>query len=307
MKKFLKSKKGVSPVISTILIFSILMTGVIFTYSWGLPLVLNFQDKSEVNDVENQFYELDRNIKIVTHEGDGATRATQFEFKNGLLNYTSSSNFSLILVSGDLPSDPSDLDPDAIIRGHDASGIPDLGRMSYVVRSSMGDLAINSSTAITGAVDAYPILNVTEGARDAGLYPAFEEADQNMDVTRIVYSRPELSLYSVDLEYRPMIIIRAHESGSGRIDRLDVELHLIELYNVGSFPEIGSTKIIVKRVDITRDAWSSVTTNIQHQDQVYLYALVDGVYQKLTLDFEVTGGFEFRHRSVITRIQIYDA
>ena len=124
MKKFLKSRRGVSPIISTILIFSILMTGVIFTYSWGLPLVINFQDKSEVNDITNQFYELDRNVKIVTHEGDGATRFAQFESKKGLLNYTSSSNFTLILVSGD----PPDLsDPDAIIRGHD--DLPDLGRM----------------------------------------------------------------------------------------------------------------------------------------------------------------------------------
>ncbi|WP_287585382.1 hypothetical protein [Candidatus Borrarchaeum sp.] len=303
MKKFLKSKKGVSPVISTILIFSILMTGVILTYSWGLPLVLVFQDKSEVNDVENQFYELDRNIKIVTHEGDGATRSTQFEFKKGLLNYTSSSNFSLIVVSGD---SPDFADPDAIIRGLDDSGIPDLGRMSYVVQSSMDDLAINSSTALTGAVDAYPILNVTEGARDAGLYPAFEEADQNQDISRIVYTRPESSFYSLYLEYRPILVITAQKS-DGRIDWLDVELHLIELDNVGSFPEVGSTKIIVKRIDIIRDSWSSVSTNIQDQDQVYLYALVDGVYQQLTLDFEVTGDFEFRQRSVITQIQIYDA
>ena len=88
MKRFLKNKKGVSPIISTTLIFAILMTGVLVMYSWGLPLVIDFQDNSEVNDVVNQFYELDRNLKIVIHEGDGATRSSQFEFNKGLLNYS---------------------------------------------------------------------------------------------------------------------------------------------------------------------------------------------------------------------------
>ncbi|MHA2329632.1 MAG: hypothetical protein ACXACR_14040, partial [Candidatus Hodarchaeales archaeon] len=71
MRKFLKNKMGISPIISTTLIFAILMTGVLIMYGWGLPLVIDFQDNSEVNDVTNQFYELDRNIKIVIHEGDG--------------------------------------------------------------------------------------------------------------------------------------------------------------------------------------------------------------------------------------------
>jgi len=301
MKRFLKNKKGVSPIISTTLIFAILMTGVLVMYSWGLPLVIDFQDNSEVNDVVNQFYELDRNLKIVIHEGDGATRSSQFEFNKGLLNYTSSSNFSLILVSGDTP----DLaDPDAIIEGH--NDIPDLGRMEYTIRSTMDDLSINSNSTLTGAVDAYPVLNVTEGAHDAGIFAAFEEADQNKDISRIVYSRPEFSTYSIFLEYRPVIIITAQESG-GRVSRLDVWLYLIELDNFGSFPETGATEIIVKRIDyVPDDTGSSVSSNIQDQDNVYLYAIVDGVYQQLTLDFQVTGSFSLYQHTVITEIQIYD-
>ena len=169
----------------------------------------------------------------------------------------------------------------------------------------MDDLSINSSTALTGAVDAYPILNVSQGARDAGLYPAFEEADQNKDITRIVYTRPESSRYSLYLEYRPMLVITTQESG-GRIDQVDVWLYLIELDNVGSFPVAGASNIIVKRIDRTETS-SSVPTNIQDQDQVYLYAIIDGVYQQLTLDFEVTGSFSLRQHIVITQIQIYDA
>ncbi len=301
MKRFLKNKKGVSPIISTTLIFVILMTGVLVMYSWGLPLVIDFQDNSEVNDVVNQFYELDRNLKIVIHEGDGATRSSQFEFNKGLLNYTSSSNFSLILVSGD----PPDLvDPDAIIEGH--NDIPDLGRMEYTIRSTMDDLSINSNSTLTGAVDAYPVLNVTEGAHDAGIFAAFEEADQNKDISRIVYSRPEFSTYSIFLEYRPVITITAQESG-GRVSRLDVWLYLIELDNIGSFPETGATKIIVKRIDyVPDDTGSSVSSNIQDQDNVYLYAIVDGVYQQLTLDFQVTGSFSLYQHTVITEIQVYD-
>jgi len=209
------------------------------------------------------------------------------------------------LVSGDPPYDLAG--PDAIIRGHDASGIPDLGRMSYVVRSSMDDLAINSSSSLTGAIDAYPILNVTEGAHNAGIFAAFEEANQNKDISRIVYSRPESSRYSLYLEYRPMLIITAQESG-GRVDRVDVWLYLIELDNVGSFPVVGASKIIVKRIDyIPDDTGQSVSTNIQDEDHVCLYAIVDGVYQPLTLDFEVTGGFSLYKHIVITQIQIYDA
>ncbi len=300
MKRFLKNKKGVSPIISTTLIFAILMTGVLVMYSWGLPLVIDFQDNSEVNDVVNQFYELDRNLKIVIHEGDGATRSSQFEFNKGLLNYTSSSNFSLILVSGD----PPDLaDPDAIIEGH--NDIPDLGRMEYTIRSTMDDLSINSNSTLTGAVDAYPVLNVTEGAHDAGIFAAFEESDQNKDISRIVYSRPEFSTYSIFLEYRPVIIITAQES-VGRVSRLDVWLYLIELDNFGSFPETGATEIIVKRIDYKPAVTEPVSSNIQDQDNVYLYAIVDGVYQQLTLDFQVTGSFSLYQHTVITEIQIYD-
>ena len=301
MKKFLKNKKGVSPIISTTLIFAILMTGVLIMYGWGLPLVIDFQDNSEVNSVTNQFYELDRNIKIVINEGDGATRSSMFEFNKGLLNYTSSSNFSLILVSGD----PPDLaDPDAVIEGH--NDIPDIGRMEYTIRSTMDDLSINSNSSLTGAVDAYPVVDVTEDARDAGVYAAFEEAEQNIDISRIVYTRPEFSQYSLFLEYRPVIKITAEESG-GRVNQLDVWVYLIKLDNAGSFPEVGTTEIIVKRIDyIPDDAGSSVSSNIQDQDNVYLYAIVDGVYQQLTLDFQVTGSFSLYQHIIITEIQIYD-
>ncbi|MHA2029900.1 MAG: hypothetical protein ACXAAM_08630 [Candidatus Heimdallarchaeaceae archaeon] len=300
MRKFLKNKMGISPIISTTLIFAILMTGVLIMYGWGLPLVIDFQDNSEVNDVTNQFYELDRNIKIVIHEGDGATRSSRFEFNKGLLNYTSSSNFSLILVSGD----PPDLaDPDAIIEGH--NDIPDIGRMEYTLRSTMDDLSINSSSSLTGAVDAYPVLELDDDAHDAGVFAAFEEAEQNIDISRIVYTRSEFAQYSLFLEYRPVIKITAEESG-GRVNRLDVWLYLVKLDNTGSFPEAGATEIIVKRIDYIPGTESSVSSNIQDQDNVYLYAIVDGVYQQLTLDFEVTGGFSLYQHIVITEIQIYD-
>jgi hypothetical protein len=301
MKRFLKNKMGISPIISTTLIFAILMTGVLIMYGWGLPLVIDFQDNAEVNDVTNQFYELDRNIKIVIHEGNGATRSSRFEFNKGLLNYTSSSNFSLILVSGD----PPDLaDPDAIIEGH--NDIPDIGRMEYTLRSTMDDLSINSSSSLTGAVDAYPVLDVDADAHDAGVFAAFEEAEQNIDISRIVYTRSEFAQYSLFLEYRPVIQITAEESG-GRVSRLDVWLYLVKLDNFGSFPEVGRTEIIVKRIDYTPDdAGTSVSSNIQDQDNVYLYAIVDGVYQQLTLDFEVTGSFSLYQHIIITEIQIYD-
>jgi hypothetical protein len=301
MRKFLKNKLGVSPIISTTLIFAILMTGVLVMYGWGLPLVIDFQDNSEVNDVTNQFYELDRNIKIVIHEGDGATRSSRFEFNKGLLNYTSSSNFSLILVSGD----PPDLaDPDAIIKGH--NDIPDIGRMEYTIRSTMDDLSINSSSSLTGAVDAYPVLNVTSGAHDAGIFAAFDEADQNKDISSIVYTRPEPPEYSLYLEYRPRITISAQDpDNNGRINRVDIWFYLIELDNVGTFPEAGATEIIVKRVDITETDPSS-SLSIQHQDNVYLYALVDGIYQPLTLDFQTEGSISLYQHFLITQIQIYD-
>jgi len=276
------------------------MTGVLIMYGWGLPLVIDFQDNSEVNDVTNQFYELDRNIKIVIHEGDGATRSSKFEFNKGLLNYTSSSNFSLILVSGD----PPDLaDPDAIIEGY--NDIPDLGRMEYTIRSTMDDLSINSSSTLTGAVDAYPVVDVDSDAHDAGVYAAFEEAEQNKDISRIVYSRSEFAQYSLFLEYRPVIKITAEESG-GRVNRLDLWLYLVKLDNIGSFPEVGTTEIIVKRIDYIQGGAESVSSNIQDQDNVYLYAIVDGAYQQLTLDFEVTGSFSLYQHIVITEIQIYD-
>lgn len=299
MKKFLKNKKGVSPIISTTLIFAILMTGVLVVYGWGLPLVIDFQDNAEVNDVENQFYELDRNVKIVLHEGDGATRSSHFEFNKGILNYTSSSNFSLIVVSGD----PPDLaDPDEIIQGH--NDIPDIGRMEYTIRSTMDDLSINSSTALTGAVDAYPIVDVTSEARDAGLYPAFEEADQNADITSIVYARPEFSRYSISLEYRPRVEIDAQESG-GIINQIDVTFYLIEFDNVGTFPEAGATEIIVKRIEI-RETDSPSSTSIDSPSNVYLYALVDGTYQQLTEGFQTDTSIQLNQYFVITKVQIYD-
>ena len=297
MKKFLKNKKGVSPIISTTLIFAILMTGVLVMYGWGLPLVVDFQDNAEVNDVENQFYELDRNVKIVLHEGDGATRSSQFEFNKGILNYTSSSNFSLIVVSGDLA------DPDAIIQGH--NDIPDIGRMEYTIRSTMDDLSINSSTALTGAVDAYPIVDVTSEARAAGLYPEFSEADQNTDISSIVYARPEFSRYSVSLEYRPIVEIDAQESGLGRINRVEVTFYLIAFDNIGSFPEGGATEIIVKRIDLTETTDIS-SHSIQNEDNVYIYALVDGTYQQLTLGFQTETTISLHQHFVITQVQIYD-
>ena len=86
-----------------------------------------------------------------------------------------------------------------------------------------------------------------------------------------------------------------------------VWLYLIKLDNVGSFPEGGATEIIVRRIDyIPDDTGSSVSSNIQDQDNVYLYAIVDGVYQQLTLDFQVSGSFSLYQHTVITEIQVYD-
>lgn len=275
------------------------MTGVIITYSWGLPLVLNFQDKSEVNDITNQFFELDRNIKIVVHEGDDATRSTQFELNRGLLNYTSSSNFTLVLAG-----DPPNFDDTVVVIDYDDYDLGDgdgVGRMSYFIRSSMDDLSINSSSPLTGAVDAYPIVDVTQGARDAGLYPAFEEADQNKDITRIVYGRPESSLYSLYLEYRPMIVV----SSGGTPGEFDVEVYLIKLVNAGSFPAVGSPKIIVKR--IVKQESIDLTDKSSSEDPVYLYAVVDGTYQQLTLDLGDIGSLTLNPSIIITEIQIYDA
>ena len=129
----------------------------------------------------------------------------------------------------------------------------------------------------------------------------------NLYASPPIQAREDLDFVTIAERAAPAVVkITAEESG-GRVNRLDVWIYLIQLDNIGSFPEAGITEIIVKRIDyIPDDTGSSVSSNIQDQDYVYLYAIVDGVYQQLTLDFEVSGSFSLYQHTVITEIQVYD-
>ncbi|MFX1518481.1 MAG: hypothetical protein ACFFCD_00950 [Promethearchaeota archaeon] len=209
-----KRKDAVSPIVATILLTAIMVGAITVLYSVGAPLVTDFQDRSTIENVANDFYVADSNIRAVVNDGVGGTRVTQFTLDRGSLHFDEGTNASLE-IRGDT--------------SNDYLMIGTVGRLRYRLRSSMSDLSIQGSRAFTGAINQFVYTNDTA---------------KNSEIAIINYTRPSFGIYHVYLEYRPRLYIDDNTQ--------TLYLYTIRLIDEdNSFPHVGAPRITSNFVNLT--------------------------------------------------------
>lgn len=208
-----KRKDAVSPIVATILLTAIMIGGITVAYSVGAPLVTDFQDRSTVNNVVNDLYVADSNIRATIHDGVGGQRVTQFSLDRGSLHFDEGTNASLEIRG------PS---PEYLTIGT-------VGSLRYRLRSSMSELPIQGSRSFTGAISQFVYTNDTA---------------TNSEIAVINYTRPSFGIYQISLEYRPRLYIDD--------DTQTLYIYTIRLIDEdNSFPRVGAPRITSNFVNLT--------------------------------------------------------
>jgi len=213
--RLIRNKDAVSPVVATILLMAIMMGALMTLYSVGAPLVTDFQDRATINNVVNDFYLADSNIRATIHDGVGG-RVTQFTLDRGSLHFDQGTNATLEIRGS---------------TGTDSLDIGEVGRLRYRLRSSMSELSLQGSRSFTGAISQF--VYTTDTAT-------------NSEIAIINYTRPTFGIYQVYLEYRPRIYI--DDDASSRT----LYIYTIRLIDSDdSFPRVGNPRITSNYVNIT--------------------------------------------------------
>jgi flagellin-like protein len=171
----LVSKRAVSPIISTILLLGIIVTGVAFVYFLGIPIITRMQDTSMIRRVENSMLLLGDNVLTVVNEGHGSERITQFSYGKGTLFVYS--NFATINFQL--------LNNTNVLNEYSET----LGKVEYSVETLSNIIPSDSSLYVRGWVSN--VVNGTQGV-------------PNMDLNRIVLQRigPAYVLLLLDFRSR---------------------------------------------------------------------------------------------------------
>jgi hypothetical protein len=209
-----KNKDAVSPIVAAILLMAIMVSAIVVLYSVGAPLVTDFQDRTTINNVSNDFYAVDSDIRAAIHDGVGGTRVTQFSLDRGTLHFDQGTNVNIEIRGSN---------------GTDSLEIGTVGRLRYQLRSSMSELSIQDSSPLTGAISQF-------------VYS--DDTASNNEIAIINYTRPSYNLYYMYLEYRPRIYI----DNSART----LYIYTIRLIDTDdSLPVAGTPRITSNFVNVT--------------------------------------------------------
>ncbi|MFX0015629.1 MAG: hypothetical protein ACFFB2_11390 [Promethearchaeota archaeon] len=85
----LKNRRGVSPVLATVMIFGLIITGVMITFVQVVPYIQQAQSEEAIASVRNSFLELDTTIKSLLSESGapGGFRTILFTKPSGVVQY----------------------------------------------------------------------------------------------------------------------------------------------------------------------------------------------------------------------------
>jgi len=94
--RFLSNKrKAVSPILATVIIFGLIITGVMMTFIQVVPFIERAQSEEAISMVKNSFIDLDTTIKtLISESGDpGGFRTTLFQKSAGKLVFSPTSAY----------------------------------------------------------------------------------------------------------------------------------------------------------------------------------------------------------------------
>ena len=193
LKKIRRSKRGVSNIISTLLITALMVSSIAITYTYIMPTIEKARLRSTISTSSLFLTKLDGSIQNMLYEGIGSTRA-----------------MSIDAFSGDLEFRSIGLNVRAYIDGGMYIPLPSLtyGLARLTMLSDVSIMSVNSYEYIKGDL-YYPMAVTDEGSNDPGM---------------ILLERSTSELYELKMWYRLLMNIR--DTGDG--GTIDVSLVVIQ-------------------------------------------------------------------------------
>lgn len=203
LRKMRACKRAVSPIVATILLLGIIVTGVSFVYFLGMPIITRMQDTSMIRRVENSVLLLGDNILTVVNEGHGSERITQFSYGTGTIMVYP--NFATINFQM--------LNNTKVLSGCSET----VGKVEYSVDTLSDILPSDSSLYVRGWI--WNVVNGTQG-------------EPNTDLSRIKMERIGSALVILTLDFRSRLFNYTDSNGN-----IYVKINIIEL---AVNPSLGS-------------------------------------------------------------------
>ncbi len=100
MKKLFRKKRAVSSIISTLIIFSIMVSALALAFSQIVPSLEIFQTESDITTAKNTFMDFDYSIQNLVSSPVNSSSTLRYTLTNGILDITTSRHLDIIILSG---------------------------------------------------------------------------------------------------------------------------------------------------------------------------------------------------------------
>ena len=193
---FTRKLRGVSPVLATVMIFALIITGVMITFIQVVPYIEQAQSEEAIATVRNSFLELDSTIKALLSESGapGGFRTVLFNKPAGRVDYNPNYyHFSLRLLDQDRHPVYNIFEEIA------QDGIKEIGVLDWVYNSPRSVLPRGTTKYLTGP-DPY------KTRAPVFLKGTFASTDYQ-DLTNLTLSHLEDRRHHITLNYRISIYL----------------------------------------------------------------------------------------------------
>ena len=101
MKVIFNSKRGVSSIISTLVIFTVMISSLALAFSQIVPSLERFQSESQLTTTINTFLTIDAVVKRISNAPANTSEIIRYNLDTGILDVNTGSELMLFLKSGD--------------------------------------------------------------------------------------------------------------------------------------------------------------------------------------------------------------
>lgn len=99
MRKKLQSKRGVTSIISTLVIFTVMVAALGLAFSQIVPSLERFQTESDLTAATNTFLSFDSEIKKLVNTPENSSSVVRYNLGNGILDLTENREISFLIQS----------------------------------------------------------------------------------------------------------------------------------------------------------------------------------------------------------------
>ena len=185
-----KKKLGVSPVLATVIIFGLIITGVMVTFIQVVPYIEQAQSEQTISSVKNSFIDLDNTIKsLISESGNpGGFRTVLFTKPAGSLDFDPKKFITSLSLNNQLGNSE-----------YDFFQLQELGILDWTYNSPRAVLPKGTSKYLTGP-DPYK-------TRDQTLLTGMFSTTEYKELTNLSLSHQTDRKHHITLNYRMAVYL----------------------------------------------------------------------------------------------------